>query len=137
MRDGGASLVGLLAVLVVLGGVSAAVVVTETSSPGGQNRVPTGRGSTLNASPSGAGGDIAAAAATVCRTDYEAVSQAEDEYQTMNGRPASGMSDVAQYLRDPVTSRYFTITVVSGKVEVATPGHPATVGEGNCAFAGT
>ena len=134
MRDAGASLIGLLAALVVLGGASAAVIAVETS-PSGGNRVPTASGSTLSASPSGAGADIAASAETVCRTDYEAVSQAAEEYQSLNGRPASGMSDVGQYMRDPVTSPYFTITIVAGRVEVATTGHPAAAGEGNCAFA--
>lgn len=137
MRDVGATLVGLLAALVILGGASAAVIAAEDSSSGGGARVPTGSGSTLDANPGGAGADIAAAAATTCRADYGAVSQAADEYQALHQRPASGMSDVSQYLRDPVTSPYFTLTIVSGRVEVATPGRQAAEGDGNCAYAGS
>jgi hypothetical protein len=128
--------VGLLLVLLIMGGL-VAIVLTQIGH-GTQSVHLTNplTGSTLSANPSGAGADISAAQAVACRTNYEAVSQAADIYTTTHGRPPTAISDVAGMLRDPTSGPGFTIGVnAAGQITVATPGHPAAPGPGNCAYA--
>ena len=61
------------------------------------------------------------------------------EYQVLHGKPPGNIAALVSMLRDQITSSYYTITLDparAGAVEVATPGHPATPGDANCAYAG-
>jgi hypothetical protein len=95
-------------------------------------------GTTLSPSPAGAAADIGAAAIETCRADYQAVTEAASFYEATNGHPPASVAALSQYLRDPVSSGYFSISVSpsSGRVEVTTPGHPASPGDANCRYAG-
>lgn len=133
----GRSLVGLLVVLAVLG-ISAGIAVTTT---GGGTSIPTLPPET-GSSTTGTHGSqtpVAAGASEVCRTDYEAVSEAVAAFAATDGHNPTSIDQLAGWLKDPVTSPYFTITLDSsgsGAVDVATPGHPGSPGTANCAYAG-
>jgi hypothetical protein len=130
----GASLVGLLVTLLVLGG--AAVGAFEITS-GSNNSVlhPTLPGSSPNA-VSSPGGVIDSAAVVTCRTDYLAVQTADGEYQSVQEQPATNMSELQPMIRDNLSSPYFSFGIdAKGRVTVATPGHPAAPGDANCAYA--
>lgn len=125
--------VGLLAAVAILA-IAAAVALGVSHGSSGAGKA--GASTTLGTSPAQASNDISAAARVTCQTDYQAVQQAADAYTADQGHPPGAMSDLAGMLRDPVTSPYFTISIGStGQIEVATPGHAATPGAGNCAFA--
>jgi len=149
--EGGQSLVALVVVLAVLGGM-AAIVVSKVGTSNGVNpeQLPAlnlpgslPASTTATASKPSSNGvastsDITAAAAVACRTDYEAVAQAASEYQALYGQRPASMAELQSFLKDPLTSAYFTITIdphVPGSIEVATPGHPAQAGDSNCEYA--
>jgi hypothetical protein len=134
--EAGIGLVGLLLVLLIMGGLVAIVLTQIDQRPQSVHLTNPLTGSTLSASPSGAGADISAAQEAACRTNYEAVSQAADIYTTTHGRPPSAISELAGMFRDPTSGPGFTIGVnAAGQVTVATPGRPAAPGSGNCAYA--
>lgn len=84
-------------------------------------------------------GAIALAAVVACRTDYQAVLAAVGYYRAEKGTYPRDLASLRPWFRDPVTSPYFTISLdfaTPGVVEVSTPGHPASPGDANCAFAG-
>jgi len=123
--EDGLGLVALIVSLLVIGGLSVLVV----HAMNGSSRASTSLQS---------GGS--AAAASVCRVDYDAITHAVEAYTTFNGHPPASMTQLSQYLRDPVTSSQFVISLdpfMVGKIDVATPGHPAAPGDANCEFAGT
>lgn len=128
--------VGLLVALVVMAGM-AAIVLGVSHNSGGGHSVGSASLGTLSAAPSAAEGDIAAAARATCRADFDAVQQAADAYTAEDGHPPASMADPSGMLRDPVTSTHFTISVgAGGRIEVATTGHAAAPGSGNCSYAG-
>lgn len=136
-KERGASLIGLLLVVVILGGLAAVAIVatnSETSLPS----VGTKGASTTTLAPgsSGAASDISAAASTACRANYEALNSALQAYEAINGHAPSSIAALQSELKDPVSSRYYTFGLnAQGQVTVATKGHPAGPGDANCAFA--
>ena len=131
----GAGLIALLIGVVVMGGLAVLVLqLNGGSSTGGR----TGRSTpnSLSPAPGQAAVNINASERAACTSDYQSVSLAVDVYTSENGKPPTDISDVQPMLKDPVTSPSFTISVTAtGKVAVATPGHPAAPGPGNCNFA--
>jgi hypothetical protein len=73
-----------------------------------------------------------------CQADYQAVEAAVGYYQAENGSLPTSLGALATWLRDPVTSPYFTIAIDPHRaaVEVGTRGHPVSAGEQNCQYAG-
>ena len=134
--DSGRGFIGLLVVMCILGGLAAVVLSSQGGTNGHRNSSST---SVVNASPANAAANISSAAVTACRANYQAVTAAVSEFEVLNGRPPKAMSDLSSMLKDQPSSAYFTITVDSahpGQVDVATQGHPAAPGDGNCAYAG-
>jgi hypothetical protein len=133
----GSTLIGLVAAVAVLGAIAGVAFAVNgsgsTSKHAGAPLVV--RGTTLSPSPADAGTDISAAAAEVCRADYQAVSQTVDAYRALNGQQPTSMSQLAPFLKDSVTSPYFTIGLDSAGVTVGVPGRPAAPGDGQCAYA--
>lgn len=131
-RDTGvASLLGLLSVLVVLGAVAGAVLLSLEAEP------TTGGASHSSAATAAVGADESVAAQVTCRADYDAVSEAAGTFQVLHGHPPADVTSVLPLIGQPVASHYFTITIgPGGFVDVATPGHPPQAGDGNCAYAG-
>jgi hypothetical protein len=81
---------------------------------------------------------VGAAAEIACRTEYATVEQAVSVYQEIDGKPPSSLTQIAQILKDPLTSSHFTISIDlrhPGQVDVATTGHPARGGDSNCSYA--
>jgi hypothetical protein len=134
----GYGFVGLLLTVLLLGGLAAVVMVAM----GGSSRDHNLAISPIQAPSAGQGGaasDIAAAASVACRADYQAVSNAASYYQAMNGKAPATMASLGSFLKDPVTSSRFAITINParpGQVEVAAGGYSAAPGDGNCAYAG-
>ena len=145
-RGGGA--LGLLLAVVVMGVAGVIVVrslpgtgvgnipalpgVSSTKASGGPRGVPSTRASGVQA-------DIRAAAVVACKTDFLAVEAAVSYYEAEKGKFPSSLRSVRSWLRDPVQSPYFSISLDSrrpGVVEVGTRGHPLGPGAANCAFAG-
>ena len=125
--------------MVVLAGMGAAVLAysRDGSGEGHRGALQASPGTTVSASPGAAAGDISAAAVAACRASYETVSTAADYYSTLYGHPPASMTALASMLKNPVTGRGFTLSIsAAGKIEIAAPGHPATPGDGNCAYAG-
>jgi hypothetical protein len=131
-----------------MGGLAVIVMVSLTGSGSGNNEVAkAGSSSVTTAGSSGAtttggssvGADIAAAAVVTCQTDYQAVEAAVGYYQAEHGLSPASLGALSSWLRDPVTSPYFTIAIDphhAGVVEVGTKGHPLSPGELNCQYAG-
>ncbi len=137
--DLGQSLIGLVLVVLILGGMAAVVLGSQGGSGGTRGSPSTTLAGGLSASPGLAGKDITAAAATACRADYQAVTQAVSYYQTLNGKLPGDMAALQSLFKDPVTSRYFTISIDThkpGVVDVGTPGLATQAGDANCAHAG-
>jgi hypothetical protein len=148
--DHGVSLVALVVVVAVLGGM-AAIVVSKLGASSGLNpeQLPsvtlpvshtpaTTSGKKPIASGSAGISDISAAVAAACRADYEAATEAAAEYDALNGRAPATLAQLESFLKDPLTSASFTISVdpqIPGQLEVAAPGHPAEPGSANCAYA--
>jgi hypothetical protein len=135
-RDDGASAIALLLSLLILGAMAAIVLVATNrlSQDGATTSLSIAPGTTVKATPSADLLDAAARAA--CIASYEAVSAARDLYTAVNGHPPASISDLQSMLRDPLSTRGYTITIASGgHIAVATPGHPARAGSENCAFA--
>jgi hypothetical protein len=122
--------------MAIVAGVAVIVLFAENRATGRDKGNPSQ--TTLNASPSRAAADIQNAAASTCQADYAAVSAAVSYYQTLNGTPPTSMDGLRSFLKDPVTSTRFTITIDPthpGVVEVAAGGRPAEPGNGNCLYA--
>jgi hypothetical protein len=134
----GAGLIGLIVAVAILGGLAAAVLVSRGSDTGARLGGALKPTQTPSASPGAAAPDIAAAANATCRADYQAVNTGVSYYQALNGHAPADIAALGSLLKDPVASPRFTITINPqhpGQVEVATPGHPASPGDGNCAYA--
>ena len=137
------SAVGLLLVLLIMGGLAVAVLAAVGRS--GTTTLPTlppGLITTLPPEPGGAlppaGNDATAAEQIACRSNYQAVRQAVDYYETLNGHPPPSMAALGSILKDNIDSSAYTITIDShhrDQIDVATQGHPASAGDGNCSFA--
>jgi hypothetical protein len=127
-----------LVALVILGGLGAAALVSQTSggsAPASQPTAPT----IINASPSKAATDIQVAAVITCRSDYGAVVAAVSYYEALNGKPPADMAQLKPIIRQSINSTRFSIRInpaKPGQVEVAAGGHEATPGDGNCGYAG-
>jgi hypothetical protein len=135
----GMGLLGLILALGILGGLSAMAVVGLSGSTlpdTSELTLPTPAPS--DASQMSHGSDNNAAAVAACRSDYQAVQSAASVYRVLNGADATRMRDLQSILKDPVTSPYFIISIDPqnpGVIEVATSGHAARPGDGNCAYA--
>jgi hypothetical protein len=115
--------------LLGMGGDRQGAIANPTSQSSGAQA-----GATL---PGLAAGDAAEAA--VCRADYEGLEAAVAEYRLLNGKPPQNVSALQSFLKDPVSSKQFTISLDAhhdGVVEVAAGGRPAAPGDGNCDYAG-
>ena len=133
-NERGAGLAALLIGFAVIAGLAVLVLQLESPPSGGRSGGSTP--STLSPAPGQAAVNIGAAERAACASDYQAVSVAVDSYTAENGKPPTNMSQVQPMLKDPVSGPMFTISITAGgMVTVATPGHPATAGEGNCRFA--
>lgn len=135
----GQGLIGTLVVLMVLGIGAAGVLISLSGGGSGPGSLPTDV-TVSRVSGSAGGGAISAAAIAACRTNYAVASQAVDEYEAQHGKLPKRTADVQAYLKDPLSTRQFTITIDSanpGQLEVATRGHLASDGPSNCAFAGS
>ena len=134
--DTGASLVSLLVTLVLLGGLAGIVVMAQSGSSGPKTSIQIPQLPRVGAAPANAGPDIAAAAIEACKATYQAVSEAAATYEAVNGHPAPNVAALQAMLKDPVNGVGFQITLdQSGRAEVATPGHPSSAGDANCAYA--
>lgn len=123
----------ILVVLLILGIAGAAMVASFDAS---------------KSSPNGAGGPVtipspakgpSAADIAACNSDYAAGGEAALEYQVQHGTLAMTAAELQPYLRDSLSTAQFTITIAAGhpgQLEVSTPSHPASPGNGNCAYAG-
>ena len=130
-------MIGLLLVVAILGGLAAIAIVatnSETSVPSvGTKGSPT----TLASGSSGAASDIQAAAIVACRTNYQAVNEALQAYEAINGHAPTNIAALQGELKDPVTSPDYTFGIdAKGQITVATKSHPASPGDANCAYAG-
>jgi hypothetical protein len=128
-------------VLLMLGGLAAAVLISLPSLPGSSSNATSGT-AVLPTSPSGAlaagGNDITAASAQACRANFAAAQTAVDVYQAERGTPPSSIAEVQSLVRDPLSTAHFAITIDPrrpGQLEVATPDHLATDGDINCQYA--
>ena len=132
-NERGGLLSGALLVMLALGCL-AAVVLKVSSLPGSSS---TQTGTTLGAgSPSGA---VNAAVVAACRSDFEAVQRAVDVYEAETGSGPTNIKQLQSLLHGVVVTSRYTITIdrnLAGEIDVATPSHPASPGESNCAYAG-
>ena len=126
--------------IAVIGGVAVAVFLSiggnSTNATGGAQITTVKNAVTPQGAPSLA---AAAAAAAACRTSYQAVQAAVDEFEYDTGTGATNISELRGFLHDPVATPQYTITIdrsLAGEIDVATPGHPASPGDANCAYAG-
>jgi hypothetical protein len=121
--------------MAIVAGVALIVLFAEiraTSSHGNPSQT------SVNASPSRGAADIQTASAATCQADYAAVSAAVSYYQILYGTPPSSIDRLRPFLKDPVTSSRFIITIDPthpGVVAVAAGGQPARPGDGNCDYA--
>ena len=131
LTERGAGLVALLVGVVIMGVLVVIVLRLESVGSGGHH----GNSSvgSLNVSPAAGASNISTAAKAACEADYQSVSTAVNEYLALHGQPPTEMSQIQPMLKDLVIGPKFAITLTSpGKVEVATPQHPASPGSGNC-----
>ena len=147
-KDRGASALGLLVSLLIMGALAVTVLVSLPSSRSGNdgvvkpspNSVETANSSAaMTNAVSNVGADIHAAAVVTCQTDYQAVEAAVGYYQAEHGSLPPSLGSLAVWLRDPVTSPYFSIAIDphhAGVVEAGTKDHALAPGEQNCQFAG-
>lgn len=135
--DAGASAVGLLVTLLVLGGIAGAVFALQPgtkTSPGAAKTA-----TTINASPAKAASNISQAAQEACQSNYQAVQTAVSEYEALHSQPPATMKELASMIRSPVSTYFYAFTIDPhhpGQVDVSTPGHAATPGEAGCRYAG-
>jgi hypothetical protein len=131
----GASLLGLVVVLFALGIAGVAVVVSlDRNTTSSHITLPTAPGQSQSAGASAS--PIQAAAAVSCRSNYQAVESALQEYEALNGHPPATLADLRGMLKDPPSSPDYMISIRNGTVDVSTTGHPATPGMANCSFVG-
>jgi hypothetical protein len=127
------ALVAIVVVALPVGEIDNQHVLPYTSLAPGRPKAPPQRPSFSS------GGDTAQAAIAACQADYGAVEGALGYYEAEKGGPPSTISSLRFWLRDPITSPYFSIAIVPndpGLVEVGTKGHPLADGNGNCLYAG-
>lgn len=133
----GQGLVGMVVMLLVLGGLGAVVAVSVAGGSGSPlPSIPSLTTVPAPGSRSNPPAAISEAGVAACNADYAQADQALGVYETQNGRPPTSVSDLRPYLRDALTGQGFTLTIESGRIAVATPGHAASSGPANCAFAG-
>ena len=136
-RKSGASAVGLLVTLLVLGGIAGAVFALQPgtkTSPGAAKTA-----TTINASPAKAGSNISQAAQEACQTNYQAVQTAVSAYEALHSQHPATMKELASMIRGPVSTYFYAITIDPhhpGRIDVSTPGHAETPGDAACRFAG-
>ena len=135
-RDAGFALVSLLVVLLILGGLVGVVLMAQSGTPGSKPSIAVPHLPSMGASPANAGPDITAAAVEACKASFRAANDAMEAYEALHGHPPQNVSDIQSMLKDPLNGVGFQVTVSqAGQVEIATAGHPASVGDTNCAFA--
>jgi hypothetical protein len=133
----GQGLAALILAVAVLGGLAALIPLLTSGTSG--HHADQVLAPQVASRPQGAAADIQAAGATTCRVDYQAVQNAVQEYEAMNGRPPASLAELQTVLQGPIASSRFAITINSGhpgEIDVSAPGHPAEAGSGNCAYAG-
>lgn len=84
-------------------------------------------------------GAVSAAAVAACRSGYEAVQTAVDEFEAETGSGPTSLNQLQSLLHGQVVSSGYTISIdrnLAGEIEVSTPGHPASPGNANCSYAG-
>lgn len=134
--DAGASLISLLIALALLGGLAGVVLTAQlgTSASKPTSQIP--HLPSVGPAPANAGPDIKASAIEACKANYQAANEAEATYEAVNGHPPPNINAIQPMLKDPVNGVGFQITLdQSGRVLVATAGHPASVGDANCTYA--
>lgn len=148
-RERGHNLIGLVVLLLVLGVVAAAVLIGVQSGSSGAGSTPTlpitgssppgiggSRTSTAKANPLS---EITAATIAACRSSYATAERAVEEYQAQRGALPTSIAEVQGYLRDPLSTLQFTISMDAahpGQLKVSTAAHVASYGPANCEFAG-
>lgn len=133
----GSALLSIVMSIAVIGVIAAAVLLSVGGSPAstsGHTQVTTSRNQPLTprAAPS-------AASVAACQSSYQAVQSAVDEFEYDTGTGATNMSQLQGFLHGSVSTPQYTISIdrsLAGEIDVATPGHPAAPGDGNCADAG-
>lgn len=134
--NNGASLISLLVVLALLGGLATIVVMAQSSTSGPRQSIHIPQLPSAGVAPANAGPDISAATVDACKANYQAASQAVAAYEALNGHPPPNVSAIQAMLKDPLNGVGFQITIdPSGRPEVATAGHPAAAGDSNCSYA--
>lgn len=122
-RQGGSSLVGILVVLVVLGGMAALAVsslTTGVTTGVGSGRDPVGVGGFggvlgTESGPSGSGGrasgPLGGAAASACKADFTAVQAAVAAKQGRDGQPAGSVGQLVSegWLSQPPANRGYQV----------------------------
>lgn len=120
----------------VLGGLAAVVLL---SLPGGSptsHRGPASSGQGLSASSPAT--QLSAAAQQACLADFQTLSDAMTEYQVEHGVLPASVAQLQPLVRGSLSSGGFSLLIDPahpGRLEVQTPGHPATAGSGNCRYA--
>ena len=146
-QDHGASLVGLVVVVVTIGVLAAAVLISVqngSSGPGSMPSLPTSRApgagysSPTSASPHSLS-QISVAEIAACRTSYSAAERAVQAYRALHGQLPTSTAEIQSYLRDSLSTSRFAITIDParpGHLQVSTAGRSASGGPGNCDSAG-
>ena len=137
----GSGLVALLVTLVVLGGLAGVVL---TSLPGSGTNPPRGgsdaSGSILGVSTPRVPAEVSPAASQqACLANYSALQEAVSEYQVEHGSLPTSVTQLSAYFHGSLSTSRFSLAIDPGRpgqVQVQTPGHPTSDGNGNCAFAG-
>jgi hypothetical protein len=137
------SLLGLLLTLAIVGALAAAIPLLTDRSSGNPGPIlvnPAGGGRSLSGNADAAGRDLTAVAVSACRTNFQAAEAAVSAYEAETGSLPSSISEVQTFIRDPLSSVFFQITIDPlrpGRLQVATRGRAAADGEANCATAGS
>ena len=119
--------------MLVLGSLAAVLLTVESPKGSSSKGAPTTTGLDH---PKGV---VSAAAVAACRANYTVVQEAVDAFEYDTGTGAKNMSDIEHFLHGPVSTPQYTISIdrsLAGEIDVATPGHPASPGDSNCAYAG-
>ena len=119
--------------MLVLGSLAAVLLTVESPKGSSSNGAATTFG--LDHPPL----VVNATAVAACRTSYTLVQEAVDEFEYDTGTGATSMNQLQGFLHGPVSTPQYTISIdrsLAGEIDVATPGHPASPGDSNCAYAG-
>ena len=138
IRDRGAPMIVLFVGIALLGALTILVLALEhdRSRDQARSQLPHTASQDIGAVPRAARADTNAASIELCRSSGAAVQEAVSQYEALNGRTPTSMSDLGGVLTTPVRNSRFTILIgPSAEVFVSTPTRPPAPGVANCAYA--